>query len=194
MSLKANLNSGTYLPEGGERKAWDYWATATLAQNTTEMILFQTGLGGGNNAALYQTNFPTNGQIPNSQKFEMSGLTTEYVGNAAKADADIIAIRKWLFTSVLVIQIQDKAPSFQCRLSRIMGLGLGLFNDPTTTAEPVNFPTRENTAPLFRLSQKITLSANTPFKVSILPGVAAGANQTSDLLSVELIGELTTLV
>jgi len=28
----------------------------------------------------------------------MSGLTTEYVGNAAKADADIIAIRKWLFT------------------------------------------------------------------------------------------------
>jgi len=194
MNVQQSLNRGTYAQEGGERKAWSYYASFAPAANTTEVILFQTGLGGGSNIALYQTNFPTNGSIPNSQKFEISGIAPEYVGAAAKADADIIAIRKWLATSVLQIGIQDKAPSLQVKLSRLMGLSLGLFNDPTTTAEPVAFTSRENTSPIYRLSQKITLAANTPFTVKIIPGVAAGANQTSDIVSVDLIGELITLV
>ena len=194
MNVQQNLNQGTYNPNGGERKAWSYWASLNPAANTNDVILFQTGLGGGSNTQIYQTNFPTNGNIPNSQKFEISGIAPEYVGNAAKADADIIAIRKWLQTSVLQIGIQDKAPMFQMRLSRLMGLSLGLFNDPTTTAEPVGFTTRENTAPIYRLSQKITLAANVPFTVVLRPGVAGGANQTSDLLTIDLIGELTTLV
>lgn len=194
MDLKQQINSGTYAGAGvGESKAWTYYSQMSPAADTVTKILFQTGLG-GTLTRLDQTNFPNNGNLPNSQKFEIHGIGVEYVGNAAKADADMIAIRKWLATTALQIVIQDKSPIFQARLSRLLGLTVGLFNDPTTTAEPVSYTTRENALPFFKLSEKITITANTSFQLQILPGVAGGANQTSDLLNVDLVGKLITLV
>jgi len=194
-NIAQQINRGTFADGVGEKKAWIYSSQFTVANDTAQVILFQSGLGAlGGLTRLDQTNFPSNGQLPNSQKFEIHGFSVEYIGNAAKADADFIAIRKWLATTALDFTINDKASSFQVRLSRLLGLSLGLFNDPTTTAEPVSYTTRENGAPFFRLSQKITLSANTNFKVTVLPGVAAGANQTSDIVHLDMVGELITLV
>jgi len=195
MNVAQQINTGTY-PQGvGEKKAWIYSTQFTVANDTNPITLFQSGLGAlGGLTRPDQTNFPANGQIPNSQKFEIHGFALEYIGNAAKADADFVAIRKWLSTTAFDFVIQDKTSAFQARLSRLLGLTLGLFNDPTTAAEPVGFTTRENGQPFYRLSQKITLVANTNFKVTILPGVAPGANQTSDIVHVDMIGELITLV
>lgn len=193
MDVRNKINQGTY-PDGvGEIKSWVYYSRAVLAATTAPIVLFQQGLG-GTLTRIDQTNFPNNGSLPNSQKFEIHGIGIEYVGAAAKADADILAIRNWLATTALQITIQDKSPTLQARLSRLMGLTLGLFNDPTTAAEPVQMTTRENALPFFKLSEKITITANTSFQLSLLPGVAAGANQTSDLVNIDLVGKLITLV
>jgi len=195
MNVAQQINQGTFAAGVGEKKAWIYSSQFTVANDANPVILFQSGLGAlGGLTRLDQTNFPANGQLPNSQKFEIHGFALEYIGNTAKADADMVAIRKWLTTTALDFQIQDKTSAFQARFSRIMGLSLGLFNDPTTTAEPVSYTTRENGQPFFRLSQKITLSANTNFKVTVYPGVAAGTNQTSDIVHLDMVGELITLV
>jgi len=194
VNVNAAINSGTYPRGVGEIKGWSYYSQLSPANDTATKVLFQQGLGGGSLTRLDQTNFPNNGNLPNSQKFEIYGIGIEYVGNAAKADADFIAVRKWLSTTAIQIMIQDKSPIFQARLSRLLGLTMGLFSDPTTTAEPVSYTTRENPVPFFKLSQKITITANTSFQLQILPGVVCGANQTSDLLNVDLIGDLITLV
>lgn len=186
------LDEGTYAKSGGEIRSWDYWSQYVVAADTVVKQLFATQKGGTDFTRLDQTNIPTAGQIPSSQKLVIKGIALEYVGGAAKADANIIAIRKWLATTVLQVQINDKAPSFQMSLSRLMGLSLFLFNDPTTAAEPVSFTSRENASPIYLLERPITLAAQTPFNVSITPGVAAAAQQATDVdvLYVHLLGDL----
>lgn len=193
MDPQLNLDEGTYAKQGGEIKSWSYFSQYLLTASTQEVMLFQTGLGqGANFLRIDQTNFPANGQLPNSQKLVIKGIALEYVGGAAKADANMIAIRNWLRTTVLQLSIVDKSPMLQMRLSRLMGLTLGLFSDPTTTAEPVGFTTRENGSAIFRLERPITITAAVNFRASILPGVAAAAQQVTDgdVLNVDLIGDL----
>lgn len=187
------LDEGTYASKGGEIKAWSYYSQYAVAASTSPFDLFTIGLGGsGAYGRLDQTNFPANGMIPNSQKLVIKAIALEYVGGAAKADANMIAIRKWLASTVLQVSILDKSPMFQARVSRIMGLSLGLFNDPTTTAEPVSYTTREQVSPVFKLARPITITANSNFRLTVIPGVAAAAQQVTDvdLLNVDLFGDL----
>lgn len=187
-----NLDEGTYAKNGGEIKSWSYFSQYVVAANTTQADLFQSGLGQGPLTLLSQTNFPANGQLPNSQKLVIKGLALEYIGSAAKSDANAIAIRKWLSTTVLQLSIVDKSPMFQMRLSKLLGLSLFLFIDPTTTAEPVSYTTRENATPFFMLQRPITITASVNFRASIIPGVAAAAQQVTDgdVLNVDLLGDL----
>lgn len=192
MDSLLNLDEGTYAKQGGEIKSWSYFSQYIVAANTQQSDLFQSGLGQGSLTLLNQTNFPANGQLPNSQKLVIKALALEYVGGAAKADANMIAIRKWLSTTVLQLSIVDKSPMFQMRLSKLLGLSLGLFSDPTTTAEPVSYTTRENAMPIFKLERPITITASVNFRASIIPGVAAAAQQVTDadVLNVDLLGDL----
>lgn len=187
-----NLDEGTYRAGGGEIKTWDYFGQYTIAAATADYSVFANAAGSPNFTRIDQANLPLAGQIPSSQKLVIKGFGLEYVGGAAKADANTIAIRKWLATTVLQFGIQDKSPMLQMRLSRMMGLSLGLFSDPTTAAEPVFATTREVASPVFMLERPITLAAQTPFTCLIRPGVAAAAQQVTDgdILYVSLIGDL----
>jgi hypothetical protein len=193
----SNLQAGTYQPGGvGEDKTFPYYSRYTVANDTVRTTLFSTQLGGTNFTRLDQTNMPLGGQIPSSQRLVVKGVGIAYVGGAAKADANIIAIQKWLHTTALEVSIQDKAPIFQARLSFLLGVAISLFSDPTTAAEPVVFTLRNDLRPIFLLEKPIILAAQTPFKVDIVPGVAIGAQQATDgdFVDVTLFGNLETKV
>ncbi len=186
------LDEGTYLSQGGSIRTWEYYSRYTVVASTAVARLFVAQQGQTGFTRLDQTNMPSTGRIPNSQRFDISAISIGYDATVAKNDANSIAIVSWLFTTVLSFYIQDKTVMFQKRLSSILGIGLYLFNDPTTTAEPVNNPIRTSLAKTFNLKRVIKLAANTDFWVEIAPGVAAGAQQATDvdILDVGLHGDL----
>ncbi len=87
--------------------------------------------------------------------------------------------------------IAEKTPMLQLRVADMMGLTLNLLNDPTTAAEQVTFTAQNIVKPVFKLERPITLAAQTPFHVDVVPGVAAAAQQVTDtdFLDVALIGD-----
>lgn len=187
------LDEGTYLKQGGSIRSWSYYSRYTVAADTTVTTIFTTALGGGSGfTRVDQTNMPAPGQIPNSQRFDAKFLAAGYCGGAAKSDANTIAIMKWLFTTVIQIVIQDKVPQLQKRISDLLGIGLALFNDPTTAAEPVNQTLRTDLAKGMVLQRPIKIAANVNFSIVIAPGVAAAAQQVTDgdFLDISLTGDL----
>lgn len=189
--MELNLDEGTYLKQGGEIKSFALYSRYTVAATAIRTALFTTQLGGTNFTRLDQTNMILGGQMTNADKMVIKGLVLGYNGGAAKADANVIAILSWLRTTALEFIIGSKSPMLQMRLADMMGIGLNLFSDPTTAAEPVGFTVRSEVRPLYRLERPITLAASTPFHVDIIPGVAAAAQQVTDgdTFDVALVGD-----
>ena len=186
------LDEGTYVKEGGEIKTFALYSRYTVAANTTRTPIFTVQQGGATAySRLDQTNMILGGQMTNADKLVIKGLLLGYNGGAAKADANMIAIFSWLRTTALEFIINQKSPTLQMRLADMMGMGLNLFSDPTTAAEPVSYPQRSNVQPFFKLERPITLAASTPFHVDVVPGVAAAAQQVTDgdFFDVALLGD-----
>lgn len=190
------LDEGTYLKSGGSIRTWEYFSRYTVAADTVRTKIFTAKLGDTGFTRDDQTNMPAPGRIPNSQRFDVGAVSVGYVGGAAKADANVIAVSKWLFTTIIRFSIQDKVDLFQKRLSSILGIGLFLFNDPTTAAEPVTHTLRTDVSKAFILRRPIKLASNTDFFVEVIPGVAAAAQQVTDgdFLDVGLHGDLWSRV
>lgn len=190
------LDEGTYLQQGGSIRSWEYYSRYTVAADTVRTKIFVAKLGDAGFTRDDQTNMPAPGRIPNSQRFDCNAVSIGYVGGAAKSDANVIAIAKWLYTTIIRFSIQDKVDLFQKRLSSILGLGLFLFNDPTTAAEPVNHTLRTDVSKAFLLKRPIKLASNTDFFVEVIPGVAAAAQQVTDtdFLDIGLHGDLWSRV
>lgn len=189
MDLK--LDEGTYLQQGGEIKTFSLYSRYLVAANTVRTALFSQKLGDTNFTRLDQTNMILGGQMTNADKLVIKGITLGYSSPVAKADANMLAILAWLRTTALEFIISSKSPVLQMRLADMMGIGLNLFSDPTTAAEPVSFTYRSEVKPFFKLERFITLAAQTPFHVDIIPGVAAAAQQVTDVdfFDVGLVGD-----
>jgi len=180
MDPLATLDEGTYIKSGGEIRTFSLFSRYTVAANTTRAQLFTIQQGGTNFTRLDQTNMILGGQMTNADKLVVKGFMFGYNGGAAKSDANFIAVMSWLRTTALEFIISQKSPTFQARLADMMGIGLNLFVDPTTAAEPVSYTVRNEVKSFFRLEKPITLAAGTPFHVDIVPGVAAAAQQVTD--------------
>jgi hypothetical protein len=195
MDITKQLDEGTYLQQGGEIRSWSYFSRYAMVANTTEAKLFSAKLGDAGFTRIDQTNMPLGGQIPTSQRLDVKGIAIRYQPGAAKSTANANALLNWLATTVLQFNITDKIPMFQMRLASLMGMVIPLIQ--TDGAVNILVNTVQTVAkPIYMLERKIVLASQTPFSVSILPGVAAGATQVSDadFLDVGLVGDLWSKV
>jgi len=181
------LDEGTYLQRGGSIRSFEYFSRYTVAANTTEARIFTAKLGDTSFTRVDQTNMPAPGRIPGSQRMDIKGISVAYVSPIAKSDTNLALILAWLATTVFSLRIQDKTVMIEKRLSSWLGLNMALVAAPTTQVSTVTAATtagslvRNNTHPIYRLEYKISLAANTDFWGQINPGVAAAAQQVTDV-------------
>lgn len=196
------LDEGTYLKQGGSIRSFEYYSRYLVAANTTETRIFTAKLGDTGFTRVDQTNMPAPGRIPGSQRMDIKGISIAYMSPIAKSDTNLALILSWLATTVFSLYIQDKTVMIQKRLSSYLGLNMGLVGTPATQVSTVTAATssgvlvRNNTHPIYRLEYKISLAANTDFWGQINPGVAAAAQQATDVdfVDVGLHGSLWSKV
>lgn len=195
MNMQKNLEAGTFASQGGEEKAFSYYSYYSVKNDTVSTKIFTAQLGDVNYTRLDQTNMPAPGQIPNSQKFVWNGISIRYVPKATKATADALLILNWLFTTAWEFWITDKTVMYQATLGQLMGLSLPMIQT-TGAANIVLNSILSQAQPIHMLSKEITVAANNRFWVQITPGVAAGAQQQTDvdILQVGLHGVLTSRI
>ena len=192
---QVRLEQGTFAPVGGEEKSFTYYSYYTVKNDVVATKIFTAQLGDVNYTRLDQTNMPAPGQIPNSQKFSFNGISIRYIPKATKATADALLILSWLATTAVEFWITDKTVMYQATLSQLMGISLPLIQT-TGAANIVLNSILSQAQPIHMLNKEITISANNRFWVNIQPGVAAGAQQQTDvdILQVGLHGVLTSRI
>jgi hypothetical protein len=195
MDITKQLDEGTYLKEGGEIRSWSYFSRYAMVNNTTEAKIFSQKLGDVGFTRIDQTNLPLGGLIPTSQRMDVKGFSLRYQSGAAKSSVKAQDILNWLATTVLQFNITDKIPMFQMRIASLMGIVIPMIQ--TDAAVNIFINTVMTAAkPVFMLERKIVLASQTPYSVSILPGVAASAANVGDgdFLDVGLVGDLWSKV
>lgn len=196
------LDEGTYLQQGGSIRSFEYYSRYLVVANTTETRIFTAKLGDTGFTRVDQTNMPAPGRIPGSQRMDIKGISVAYVSPITKSDANMALILAWMATTVFSLYIQDKTVMIQKRLSSWIGMNMSLVGAPATQVSTVTAATttgaliRNNTHPIYRLEYKISLAANTDFWGQINPGVAAAAQQATDVdfVDVGLHGSLWSKV
>lgn len=195
MNIQQKLEAGTFANAGGEEKAFSYYSTYTVKNDIVPTKIFTAQYGDAGFTRLDQTNMAAPGQIPNSQSFRFNGISCRYLPKAAKATADALLVISWLFTTAFEFWITDKTVMYQSTISQLMGISFPLIQT-TGAANIVLNSILSNAQPIMMLSKEITIAANNRFHVNIVPGVAAGAQQQTDvdILQIGLHGILTSRI
>lgn len=195
MDISKTLDEGTYLQQGGEIRSWEYFTRFLVAANTTVIKAFTAKLGDAGFTREDQTNLELGGQMPQSQRLDIKGIAFRYQSGAAKATVDAQAILAWLSTTVAEFNITDKIVMLQKRIASFMGLTLPMIQN-TGAVNIVLNTVQNHTKPVYMLERKIILASQTPYRMSIRPGVAALAQQATDVdfVDIGLIGDLWSKV
>jgi len=182
------LQRGTF-SNVGERVAWSYYDTATLAVATTVFKMFTVPLGSGGKT-LDLTNFTGNGALPQGQHLTIRGFRVMYRSITVSNTAGALAILQTLDNTTLEFGIQNKAPMYQATLAEMCGLPLSLITTPTVAGDNTVLASRGIYNGYIPLEVPLVLAALTPFSFTLTHQAATAAGQAGDRIRVSLVGKL----
>ena len=189
MTIKTNINKGTFNPQTGQGLWWSYYDRAILLSTTLIHRLFTEKLGGVKTLA--DTNFPAAGEMPSSQKQTIMAIEIWMYFAAAFTQALYQNFIDMCRNTTLTFTITNKSPQLQIPLTQAFGLNVpnvitgGVVGDQGTIQNTVNN--------VFELPIPIVLQAQTPFSVDIEHHTAPSANIDAMKIYVANVGPLETL-
>lgn len=190
MTIRQQLNTGTFDPNKGQALNWIYYDRQVLdAAGNLTTRLFTVPLGGAK--TLSDTNFPGAGIFPSTQKQEIWALEFWFVKAANFTHAIYQNFLDYLATTTLVFFISDKSPQLQLPLYRAFGLSAPNIVTGAQAGDQVL--ARDPFEAVYELAIEITLQALTPFHIDLVQDQASDVALNDAKMYVGMGGPLQTL-
>jgi hypothetical protein len=184
-----DLSKGTY-SKFGEKLDYTYYDSALLAIATTQIRLFQQGLGQGSTPKRQdQTNMSIGGQLPRGQRMTIKNIKIMLSSATALGTAAVQKLYDMLNQTTFEFIITGKDSLISLTLQELMGISTAIAMTPTAAGDNIPFILPRYHG-IFPLNIPIILAEQTNFEVKIIHQVAVDTLLAGMVLKVGLNGKL----